>query len=139
MANISVQCRSTHLRYFIKKVLLKISQNLQKNTGFRISFLIKLQALGLQLYLKKRLGTSVFLWVFCEFLVKFLRTSSLQNTSRRLLHCNGKIILEKTQKGRPRRPSFLCHYFLSITIRNHWFCVLLFLSITLLLQILSKH
>ena len=37
-------------RCSVKKVGLKISQNLQENTRARISFLIKLQALGLQLY-----------------------------------------------------------------------------------------
>ena len=33
-----------------KKVILEISQNSQENTCARISFLIKLQALGLELY-----------------------------------------------------------------------------------------
>ena len=33
-----------------KKVLLQISQNSQENTCARVSFLIKLQASGLQLY-----------------------------------------------------------------------------------------
>ena len=37
-------------RCSVKKVLLEISQNLQKNTYARVSFLIKLQALCLQLY-----------------------------------------------------------------------------------------
>ena len=34
----------------LKKVFLEISQNSQENTCVRVSFLIKLQALGLQLY-----------------------------------------------------------------------------------------
>ena len=33
-----------------KKVILEISQNSQENTFARVSFLIKLQASGLQLY-----------------------------------------------------------------------------------------
>ena len=33
-----------------KKMFLEISQNLQKNTCAKVSFLIKLQALGLQIY-----------------------------------------------------------------------------------------
>ena len=33
-----------------KKVFLEISQNSQENTGARVSFLIKLEASGLQLY-----------------------------------------------------------------------------------------
>ena len=37
-------------RCSVKKLLLEISQNLQKNTCARVSFLIKLQALCLQLY-----------------------------------------------------------------------------------------
>ena len=42
--------RSTRLEVFYKKVSLKISQNSQENTCARASFLIKLQAWGLQLY-----------------------------------------------------------------------------------------
>ena len=37
-------------RYSVKKVFLEISQNSQENTCFRISFLIKFQAWGLQRY-----------------------------------------------------------------------------------------
>ena len=37
-------------RCSVKKLFLEISQNLQKNTCARVSFLIKLQALCLQLY-----------------------------------------------------------------------------------------
>ena len=36
-------CRSSHRRYSIKKVLIKISQNSQENTYAKVSFLIKLQ------------------------------------------------------------------------------------------------
>ena len=49
----------------LKKVLLKISQNSQENTYARVAFLIKLQASGLQLYLKKTL-VHVFSCKFCE-------------------------------------------------------------------------
>ena len=45
----------------IKKVFLKISQNSQEYTCARASFLIKLQALGPQLYLKRDSGTGAFL------------------------------------------------------------------------------
>ena len=38
-----------------KRVFLKISQNSQENTSARAYLLIKLQASGLQLYLKKKL------------------------------------------------------------------------------------
>ena len=37
-------------RYSVKKVFLEIFQNLQKDTCVRVSFLIKLQALDLQIY-----------------------------------------------------------------------------------------
>ena len=57
----------------LKKVFLEISQNSQENSCARVSFLIKLQALGLQLYLKRDPGTGVFLWI----LRKFLRTPFL--------------------------------------------------------------
>ena len=66
-----------------KKVFLKISQNSQENTCARLSFLIKLQVLGLRpaALLKKKL------WYrrFPVNLAKFLRTTFLQNTVGRLL------------------------------------------------------
>ena len=55
------QYRSSHQRCSIKKVFLEISQMSQKNICARVSFSIKLQALGLQLYLKRDSGTDVFL------------------------------------------------------------------------------
>ena len=48
-------------RCSVKKVLLEIFQNLQENTFARVSFLIKLQFSGLQLYLKRDSGTGVLL------------------------------------------------------------------------------
>ena len=53
-----------------KKVFLEISQNSQENAFVRVSFLIKLHASGLQLYLKKRLWHRFF----CVYFVKFLRS-----------------------------------------------------------------
>ena len=46
-------------------MFLEISQNLQESTCVIVPFLIKLQASGLQLYLKKDAGTGVF-FEFCE-------------------------------------------------------------------------
>ena len=40
-------------RCFVKKVFLKIPQNLQEKTCARVTLLIKLQASGLQLYHKR--------------------------------------------------------------------------------------
>ena len=45
--------------WFVKKVILELSQNIQENTTVRVSFLIKLQP---SLF-KKGSGTGVF----CEF------------------------------------------------------------------------
>ena len=56
------------LRRYVKNVFLEISQNPQKNTCARVSFLIKLQAWSLQLYLKKRLWHRCFPVNFAKFL-----------------------------------------------------------------------
>ena len=61
-------------RCSVKKVFLKISQNSQESTCTRVSFLIKLQARGLQLYLERDSGTGTH----------FSGTHFLQNTSGRL-------------------------------------------------------
>ena len=56
--------------YFQKQspnVFLEISQNSQENTCARVFFLIKLQALGLQLYQKGDSGTVVFLEILRNF------------------------------------------------------------------------
>ena len=50
-----------------KKVLIKISQNSQGNTCVGISFLIKLQAGGQQLYLKSDSNASILLWILLSF------------------------------------------------------------------------
>ena len=44
----------------MKKMFLKISQNSQKSTGIRISFLIKLQLMESNFVKKKSSGTGVF-------------------------------------------------------------------------------
>ena len=46
-----------------EKVFLNILQNSQKNTCTRVSFWIKLQASGLQLYQTSDSDTGVFMWV----------------------------------------------------------------------------
>ena len=58
-------------------MFLEISQNSQKNTGARASFLIKLQASALQLYWKRDSSTGVFLWILWDFYDQlFLQNSS---------------------------------------------------------------
>ena len=52
-------------RCSVKKVFLEISQNSQENICARVSFLIKLQILGLQLYQNRDSGT-VFSCEFCD-------------------------------------------------------------------------
>ena len=61
------KCRSSHQRCSVKKVFLEISQNSQENTCAKVSFFIKLQASGLQLYQKRDPGTGVFLWILWNF------------------------------------------------------------------------
>ena len=73
--------RSSHQRRSTKKGVLR---NLSKSTGItcaRVSFLTKLQAPGLQFYLKRDSGTGYFSVNFA----KFLRMPFLYNTSGRLL------------------------------------------------------
>ena len=63
----------------LRKVFLKISEKLQENTCARVSFLIKLQVSGLQLYLKKR---PCLAQVFsCEFCKIFKSTFSYRRPS----------------------------------------------------------
>ena len=50
LMNISEFAEAVVQRCSAKKVFLEISQNSQENTCARVSFLIKLQASGLQLY-----------------------------------------------------------------------------------------
>ena len=50
----------------VKKVLVENFQNSQENTPARASFLIKLQASDLQLYLKKETLAQVFSCEFCK-------------------------------------------------------------------------
>ena len=61
-----------------KKLFLRISQNFQASTCARVSFLIKLQALGLNLNLLKK---RVWHWYFSVNYARFLRTPFLLNTS----------------------------------------------------------
>ena len=65
-----VPYRSSHHRYSIKKVFLKISPNSQKNTCVRVSFLIKLQALTCN-FIKKETLTQM---LSCELCVIFKST-----------------------------------------------------------------
>ena len=73
--------------FSVKKVFLKILQNLQENTCIGVSFLIKLQASSLQLYLKET-PTQVFSCEFCEIFNNtfFQRTTPIA-ASGEILFC----------------------------------------------------
>ena len=58
---ISKLTEAVGLRCCVKNVFLEISQNPQKNTCARVSFLIKLQTWG-NFIIKRGFGTGVFLW-----------------------------------------------------------------------------
>ena len=58
---------SSTVRCSFKQMFLKNFTKLTGNTCARVSFLIKLQALGLKLYLKKGSGTGVFLLILRKF------------------------------------------------------------------------
>ena len=59
--------RCSRAKVFYKKVFLELLKNSQENTCARVSFLIKLQVPGLQLYQKKRLWHRCFLVNFAKF------------------------------------------------------------------------
>ena len=63
-----------------KKVFFEISQNSDENTCTRVSFLIKLQASGLQL-IKKETLAQVFSCKFCEISKKTFFTEHLWTTA----------------------------------------------------------
>ena len=54
-------------RCFVKNGILKDFAKLQVNTCVEVSFLIKLQASGLQFYQRKNSGTGVLLWILGIF------------------------------------------------------------------------
>ena len=67
MSQFSPSNRSNHRRCSVRKGVLG---NFAKFTGkhlCQILFLIRLQAWGLQLYLKRSSGTDVFLWILRDF------------------------------------------------------------------------
>ena len=61
------RCFASFFRSSRPEVFSEISQHSQENTCARVSFLIKLQAWGLQLYQKRDSGTGVFLWILQSF------------------------------------------------------------------------
>ena len=63
----SIRNRSSHWTCSVGEGVLRKFAKITGNTCVRVSFLIKLQASGLQLYLKRESGTSVFLWIFRKF------------------------------------------------------------------------
>ena len=69
-----------------KKVFLEISQNSQENTCARVSFLIKLQGSGLQLFKKETLA-QVFSCEFCEISKNTFFKKHLWATASAIMYC----------------------------------------------------
>ena len=78
--NITKFFRNSHGRCFIKKGFLEILQNSQESTCATALFLIKLQALALQLYLKETVA-QVFSYEFCEISKNTFFTEDLWATA----------------------------------------------------------
>ena len=68
--------RSSHRSFSVKKVFLKVSQNSQKNTCIRVSFLIKFQTLG------NFIEKEALALVFSYEIWKIFMDTFLQNISR---------------------------------------------------------
>ena len=66
-------------------MLLEISQNSQESTCARASFLMKMQASGLQLYSKRDSDTGVFLWILWNFLEHLFHRTPLGNSFYNLI------------------------------------------------------
>ena len=64
----------------VKKAFFEISQNSQENTRARVSFLIKLQASGLQ-FIKKEALPQVFSCELCEIFKNTFFTEHLRTTA----------------------------------------------------------
>ena len=93
--------RSSRPEVFVKKVFLKISQNLQENTCTRASFLIKLQACRPEAcnFITKETLTQVFSSKFCEifkntFFIEQLRWLLLNFSQARTPKAHSRFILK---------------------------------------------
>ena len=78
MNNLNEELEAVPQRCSVKKVFLEISQKSQENICARVSFFIKLQALGLQLYKKETLA-QVFSYEFCKIFTEFLYKTPLDD------------------------------------------------------------
>ena len=94
-------------RCSVKKVSLEILQNLQENTCARVSFLIKLQGWGLQLWH----------WCIPVNLMKFLRTPFSQNIP-------GGYFWRTPSNEKKKRSLYLETF--KIKISSHWYLFILF-------------
>ena len=90
--------------FYRKKAFLKISQNSQKNTYARVSFLIKLQTHACN-FIKKETLAQVFSCEFCKIFKKtfftenFLKTASAIQKRFSLKMLSNVIVLEISLKG----------------------------------------
>ena len=76
--------------YSVKKSFLEISQNVQKNTCARVSFLMKLQTSPCR-FIKKETLAQVFSCEFCEI----SKNTFLQSTYGQLFLCMKEIHLQR--------------------------------------------
>ena len=93
LQSVCLQIEAGTLKYFVKKVLLKISQISQGSTCAGISFLIKMQGSGLHFYLKET-PTQVFSCEFCEI---FKSTFSIEHLRWLLLYLHHVMLRESFQ------------------------------------------
>ena len=83
-----IRKRRIHREVFCKKGVLEIFTKFTGKTFVGVSFLIKLQASGLNLYSKRDSNTGVFPWIWWNFLRSlFLRTPLLAASVQKLYFC----------------------------------------------------
>ena len=82
-----------------KKVFLKISQSLQENICVRVSFLIKLKAWGLHMWLWHRCFLQI-LWNFWEHLRWLLRYFENFRAGNRVYHLRNQCKISFVRKSR---------------------------------------
>ena len=82
-----VRYRSSHLQMFYETDVLKISQNSQKPTGIRVSYVIRFQVSGFATLLKE---TQAFFCNFCEIFknIFLYRTLPVAASIDTFLHCS---------------------------------------------------
>ena len=110
--------RSSRPELLYKNVILKISENLQESTCTEVSFLVKCQAGGLQLYQKRDSGTGIVLWILRNFR-EHLFCETRVNPTGAFVYFQANINLKKSLC--PIYCSFIWFYHVTITKSNKCF------------------